>query len=88
MNERIKELWRTCVLKHTKDPMNWQTVADDFAELIIKECVVQCEQVAVDADAMAKSNFVTDAGRMLHQGVWGGAKNCGAQIREHFGVEE
>jgi hypothetical protein len=38
MNERIKELWRGCVLKHTNDPMNWQTVADEFAELIVKEC--------------------------------------------------
>lgn len=39
MNERIKELWAQCVIKHTKTPMNWQTVADEFAELIIRECI-------------------------------------------------
>jgi|GEM_PF-1511966 hypothetical protein len=38
MNEQIKELWRESVLKHTKDPMNWQTVADEFAELIVRAC--------------------------------------------------
>jgi hypothetical protein len=39
MNERIRELWRDCVLKHTNDPMNWQTVADEFSELIVRECM-------------------------------------------------
>ena len=38
MNERIRELWSQCVIKHTKIPMNWQDVADEFAELIIREC--------------------------------------------------
>ena len=38
MNERIRLLWAECVIKHTKDPMNWQTVADEFAELIVREC--------------------------------------------------
>ena len=60
----------------------------EFAELIIRECMAQCEQVAADADAMTKSEFVTDAGRMLHEGMWGGAKNCSGQIKEHFGVKE
>jgi hypothetical protein len=38
MNLRIQELWRDCVVKHTKDPMNWQLVANEFAELIVREC--------------------------------------------------
>lgn len=59
-----------------------------FAELIVKECIAQCEQVATDTDTMTKSKFVTDAGRQLHQGMWGGAKNCIGQIKAHFGVEE
>jgi hypothetical protein len=58
-----------------------------FTELIVQECVAQCERVATDADAMTKSKFVTDAGRQLHEGMWGGAKNCAAGIKEHFGVE-
>jgi hypothetical protein len=53
-----------------------------FAELLIQEFVERCEQVAADADAMAKSDFVTDAGRMLHQGAWGGAMNCSAEIKK------
>ena len=38
MNGDIQKLWAQCVIKHTKTPMNWQTVADEFAELIIREC--------------------------------------------------
>ena len=57
---------------------------EKFAELIVRECVALCEQVAADANEMADSKFVTDAGRMLHEGMWGGAKNCGAEIRGHF----
>jgi hypothetical protein len=59
-----------------------------FAELIVQECIAQCEQVATAADAKSKSKFVTDDGRMLHEGMWGGAKNCSGQIKQHFGVEE
>jgi hypothetical protein len=52
MNERIQELWRQCVVKHTKTPMNWQMVADDFAELIVRECVDWCDAYAtVDGTA-------------------------------------
>ena len=39
MKDRIRELWAQCVIKHTKTPMNWQDVADEFAELIVKECI-------------------------------------------------
>ncbi len=38
MNDRIGEMWRECVLKHTSASMNWQNVADEFAELIVREC--------------------------------------------------
>ena len=44
MNERIRELWRDCVLKHTNDPMNWQMAADEFAELIVEECATVIEK--------------------------------------------
>lgn len=42
MNERIREMWAKSVAKHTKMPMNWQDVADEFAGLIIQECADQC----------------------------------------------
>jgi hypothetical protein len=84
MNERIKEIAVKAQVEHCISHVRLQ----EFAELIIRECMAQCEQVASDADAMTKSEFVTDAGRMLHEGMWGGAKNCGGQIKEHFGVQE
>jgi hypothetical protein len=27
-------------MTHTRTPMNWQTVADEFAELIIRRCAL------------------------------------------------
>lgn len=60
----------------------------EYTRLVVEECMAQCEQVATDADATAKSQFVTDAGRMLHEGMWGGAKNCSASMRHHFGIDD
>jgi hypothetical protein len=69
--------------------VDWHTQFNQkFAELIVQECMAQCEQVATAADAKSKSKFVTDDGRMLHEGMWGGAKNCSGQIKQHFGVAE
>ena len=95
MNERIRELADEAGLRFTQlmsNPMvpvvdGRETDLEKFAELIVAECVAQCEQVAADADVMADSKYVTDMGRQLHEGMWGGAKNCTAQIREHFGLE-
>ncbi len=58
-----------------------------FGNLIVKQCVTQCDLVAADANTMAKSKFMTDAGRLLHEGMRGGANNCTVQILTHFGVE-
>jgi hypothetical protein len=82
MNERIREL--ALQAGYDMDMQQHQK----FAELIVQECIAQCEQVATAADAKSKSKFVTDDGRMLHEGMWGGAKNCSGQIKQHFGVEE
>ena len=96
MNERIRELERQAfdaVWDLDKDPTGPGThfrpdgFEQKFAELIVQECIAQCEQVATAADAKSKSKFVTDDGRMLHEGMWGGAKNCSGQIKQHFGVD-
>ena len=87
MNERILELAREAgLLVH--NPEGVPTKLEKFAELIVRECIAQCEKVASEADDLAKSKFVTDAGRMLHEGMWGGAKNSGAQIKQHFYGDE
>jgi len=91
VNERIRllvEQATTRIDPTAHDGACWDFDKEKFAQLIVQECVAQCEQVATDADAMTKSKFVTDAGRQLHEGMWGGAKNCAAGIKEHFGVEE
>lgn len=90
MKVSILEMYNTAVVFATQEKQFETTmldVAEKFAELIVQECLDQCEEVADGADKVANSKFVTDAGRMLHEGMWGGAKNCSAQIKEHFGVE-
>ena len=57
MNEKIKELAVKAQVEHCISHVRLQ----EFAELIIQECMTQCEQVAADADAMTKSEFVTAA---------------------------
>ena len=91
MNKRILELAEQAE-KYADDNFKGQPTYSEaydskFAELIVRECIAQCEQVATAADAKSKSKFVTDDGRMLHEGMWGGAKNCSVQIKQHFGVE-
>ena len=94
MNKRIQQLAEQCTSFHTDYDFEhgYSDVEyfdkEKFAELIVAECITQCEQVATDANAMTKSKFVTDTGLVLHEGAWGGAKNCSEQIKKHFGVEE
>lgn len=90
MNQRIAELYRQAHLG-TKDadgenPQYFS--AEKFANLIIQECVAACDEIVVEADSMTKSKFVTDTGRMLHEGMWGGAQNCKAAILNRLGLDE
>ena len=93
MNERIRELADEAGIDTTDfencpiELYGAEQQLNKFAELIVQECITQCEQVATAADAKSKSKFVTDDGRMLHEGMWGGAKNCSGQIKQHFGVD-
>jgi hypothetical protein len=100
MNERIKELMEQSMpaidwnarhgveldngerLKHMTD---W---FDKFAQLIVRECLQQCEQIRDDAYTQKKSEYLTESGRLIYEGVFGGATNCGFAIQQHFGVEE
>ena len=85
MNERMAELFGQAGIS---DSINEEFGIEYLAELIVKECMAQCERVAVNADAISKSKFITDEGRQLHGGMWGGAKNCAMIIKQHFGVKE
>lgn len=74
MNDRTHELWRECVLKHTKDPMNWQTVADEFAELIIQQCVQACINEGKTFEVQSAGDY--------------SSKLYATAIKKHFGVKQ
>ena len=79
MNERIRELWAQCVIKHSKTPMNWQDVADEFAELIVRECINQVSDL-MDYTEYTDSHFNAVELKAL--------RDARRVIQEHFGVEE
>ena len=85
MNERIRELAVQARLL-TGWP-NGEVEYQKFAELIVKECMDLCEQIAKDAHEQKESSFLTADGKQLYNGVWGGAMNCIGRIKNHFGVE-
>lgn len=60
---------------------------DVYAELIVGECLAFCKQIADDASSQKRSEFLTQDGKMLYEGVFGGANNCGFAIQERFGVK-
>lgn len=62
------------------DRTNLTSAETLFAELLIAECVGICESQAASAQAQQESDFLTDAGRQLYSGVWGGAKGCSGAI--------
>jgi hypothetical protein len=76
MNEQIRELWRESVLKHTNDPMNWQTVADEFAELIVRKCLEQIDKIRDGCEADNEDQQAL------------GADWAGLAVSRYFGVKE
>ncbi len=50
-------------------------------------CAAICDENEHHYNEMAKSPTFTDNGRLLHEGMRGGAHNCAADIRERSNVE-
>jgi hypothetical protein len=75
MNERIQELkdkaWATC-----EEPEQYM---DKFAELLVKECIEQCQSNDVDVD-----RYSDESDHGVHLGV----QECVQSLKQHFGVEE
>lgn len=88
MNKQIRELWAQCVTKHTKTPMNWQDAADEFAQLLLLKCIDIAEAQAMQSTRLVHSGFLTEHGKMLHEGMFGGAMNVAVGIRERFDLWE
>jgi len=68
MKDRIRELWAQCVIKHTKTPMNWQDVADEFAELIVRECAGVAE-VSMPINSYPDDRLTVKNNVLKHFGV-------------------
>ena len=81
MNERIRLLWRQAVLNNTKTPMNFQDAADEFAQLIVKECIDKITAYDLVPGHSAKWEDIYDIHARLLQ-------DLGEELKEHFGVEE
>ena len=78
MNDPIRELWAQCVVKHTKTPMNWQDVADEFAELIVNESL----------SVLKDMHLWQSVNNQNYPGAWHDAVDQSIDtIKEHFGVK-
>ena len=47
----------------------------------VEECAKVCDAEAADADSAKRKPLLTPTGKMLYEGMWGGASNCAASIR-------
>jgi len=79
MNERIKELRAKSMVPVQKDGYtSWVFDEEQFAELIVRECLEIVEDGVLNSDG---------------EGVWfegyqRGANECHRKIKQHFGVEK
>ena len=74
----MKQIAERCGLYGVKDYDNTisedvsQSRLDKFTELIVRECVAICQDIAGEDNIDARS----------------GRQDCAVEIKEHFGVEE
>ena len=90
MNERLKQLAIKATKVNELDDIDYRFETFDkefFAMLIIKKCIAQCNLIASWSDTLSKNELLTDSGRQLHEGRFGGAISCITSIEEYFGVE-
>lgn len=76
MNERINGLWWKARIGYNNQNCDPE-VLEKFAELIVKECMLQCIKVENDVELSDYEGGFKD-----------GALLCYQEIQEHFGVEE
>ena len=71
MNQRIRELAEQSNLTIATSSL-WEHKVQEFAELIVRECVAICQDVDGEDNIDARSS----------------RQDCAVEIREHFGVEQ
>lgn len=90
MNKRIEKMANIWANRMAVDETNGATYtfSAEALEVFTKEvisCCIDCATlVAVQSTKMANSDYVTPYGRALYEGMYGGAMNVAAGIREHF----
>ena len=77
MKERIEELACQANLKLDDLPDNILIPLENFAELIVKECIEQINKVEEKGDAHLGGGYFYDGTRL-----------CRDAIKQHFGVDE
>ena len=50
-------------------------------KVALEDAAQACEELSVSYGSIANSGLFTDAGRTLHDGMYGGAHNCAAAIK-------
>lgn len=84
MNERIKEL----MLEAGYASLELALRAQLLASLIINACIKQCNITAEQCLKEHDNQYLTKEGKMLYQGMYGGAKSCVSVIGTHFKSNE
>jgi hypothetical protein len=79
MNEKIKELMKQCYIPVVDREGDGEYDMEKFAELIVKECVSQCEVIGAVAAQ-------TSTGEMARK-TKATADSCAQFIKDHFGVK-
>ena len=92
MNERIKELALQAMTYVTHNPkankLNSGDMFDEkFAELIVKECIGQCQREWYDLNNTKPVENETARDIGIRVGQKTGVLKCINQINKHFGVE-
>ena len=81
MNTKIYDMWGECVIKHTKTPMNWQDAANEFAQMVAKECIDKIETYRIPVGN-------SSAGEMACEWTYDALKEIRDDIRETFGLSD
>ena len=90
MNERIKDLAEqatTYIDPSANDGVCWNFDKEKFAELIVQECIGQCQREWYDLNNTKPVENETARDIGIRVGQKTGVLKCINQINKHFGVE-
>jgi hypothetical protein len=93
MNEKIKQLWDNSIEEFSKQHqyatiMLPEPLREKFAELIVKECVKECQQEWYDLNNAPEVENESIRGAGIRVGQKNGVLKCISKIKKHFGVEK